>query len=490
MYIYTGHQLDKYCIRTVEIDKYGNSTEKDENIDNLLEELREDEKLNREKLSNNNKLKKCAARMPVHDLRIFFRHITHSQVNLGHDSDHIKVYGGPKYPAILPRPSAGCFLLELEHIKLICTTSRCIILHPKQTSESDNGRQVDNAGASMALESSVDNFVTDLKRHLVHEHGLHKQTDPLQTCITPVYKDDEPYFPEAAPIASTRPPHFSFELTVLETAFSTVIDKLRKYQADMKPILDLLIHESLSASPPTEAMLRKTLAFKQSMTKFDHDLSAIKVVIQNVLSNDQDMADLTNLEQAGQADVSDHEEVELLLEAFEADLNYISIELNKMKADVDDMENFVNIHLSSTRNRIIQLTLFLDMATVSIGIGAVFAGICGMNLKNGFEDNDTAFFTAAGIIILVVVALSFLFLGHYKLLYSDTREAQKQHFHVLKNFLEVIDEVEARLKAERVKDDGNMTKQQLKKVLASIVNAQADEIDLIFKSIYKKLRCT
>merc|ERR1719412_636637 len=182
MYIYTGYQLDQYCITTVEVDKYGYSKQKDDNIDNLLKEIRKDEKSNREKLANRN-LKKFKARMPIRDLKIFFRHISHSQVNLARDNDHMKVYGGPKHPAILVRPSAGCFLLELEHIKLLCTSSRCIILHPKQNSENDDGNQ-DDTGISMAISLYVDNFVNDLKRNLLHEHRvLHSQMESPQIDI-------------------------------------------------------------------------------------------------------------------------------------------------------------------------------------------------------------------------------------------------------------------------------------------------------------------
>ena len=32
---------------------------------------------------------------------------------------------------ILPRASADCFLLELEHIKLLCKKDRCVVLEPK-----------------------------------------------------------------------------------------------------------------------------------------------------------------------------------------------------------------------------------------------------------------------------------------------------------------------------------------------------------------------
>ena len=60
----------------------------------------------------------------------------------------------------------------------------------------------------------------------------------------------------------------------------------------MAPLLDVLIHDTLSANPPTRIMLRRTLAFKQSLAKFESKVYAIRDSVRNLLTNDQDMADL------------------------------------------------------------------------------------------------------------------------------------------------------------------------------------------------------
>lgn len=73
-------------------------------------------------------------------------------------------------------------------------------------------------------------------------------------------------------------------------------------------------------------------------------------------------------------DESDHEEVELLLEAYAADLNQISSEVSRMKAALDDTDDFVDTHLSTMRNKIIRLSLFMDMGMFSLGFAALAAG--------------------------------------------------------------------------------------------------------------------
>ena len=37
-----------------------------------------------------------------------------------------------RHPALLPRPSSNCYILEMEHIKLICLSDKCLILNPDQ----------------------------------------------------------------------------------------------------------------------------------------------------------------------------------------------------------------------------------------------------------------------------------------------------------------------------------------------------------------------
>ena len=89
--------------------------------------------------------------------------------------------------------------------------------------------------------------------------------------------------------------------------------------------------------------------------------------IGNVLGSDQDMADLYLTEASASTD--DHDEVELLLESYASDLQTLALEVSKMRASLEDTDDFVNIHLSTKRNEIIRLSLFMDMATLSLASG-------------------------------------------------------------------------------------------------------------------------
>ena len=71
----------------------------------------------------------------------------------------------------------------------------------------------------------------------------------------------------------------------------------------------------------------------------------------------------------GDRAADDHDEVELLLESFASDLQNLALDVSKMRASLEDTDDFVNIHLSTKRNEIIRLSLFMDMATLSLASG-------------------------------------------------------------------------------------------------------------------------
>lgn len=83
-----------------------------------------------------------------------------------------------------------------------------------------------------------------------------------------------------------------FELVVLETALSHVTAKMKKHQALITPLLDVLVNDTLSADPPNQTVLRRNLAFKHNLSNFEKDVIAFKSSLESLLGNDEDMADL------------------------------------------------------------------------------------------------------------------------------------------------------------------------------------------------------
>ena len=460
--IFGGAKFGALPFKVVEIDQKGESEEKICTIESILKEIRCEEKINLENSIESSDLPN-SSRAPMHirDLKMF----SPFDLSIFNDTkDSLKIFEGPKHPAILARPSAKCFLLELEHIKLLCKRTHCIVLLPYEFGE-DSGSE--NASVPKSIDRFIKSFVANLKSHLCQEQS-HKST---------------------------------FEMSVLEVISSSVVSRFMRHLAVMKPVLEQLMDEIMSANPPTEEMLRKILALKQNMTKFENDVAAIQEVVQNVLASDQDMADLrlTCLDQVGQVDESEHEEVELLLEAFNAYLNYIGLELKRMEADVKDVEEFVIMHMNSTRNKILKLSLFMEMGMLSVAFGAMLAGLFGMNMvpkawqleepyskdSEGSEEslepnsNSKYAFILTSITILTLSFLTALVCYvHYRRLSADTQQAHRSAFFALKNYTLVVDEVEARIQSDTIVDID-----QIDAILCKVVHAQKDERRFVKKSV-------
>jgi magnesium transporter len=121
-----------------------------------------------------------------------------------------------------------------------------------------------------------------------------------------------------------------------------------------------------------------------------------------LLNNDEDMLALLitekdEAEQQGlQLDPSRHIDVELLLEEYGRQLSNILFEINYMLQRLQSKQDFVTLALSSYRNRMIRMNLYMSISGLSLGIGTASAGFFGMNLVNGLESHPTAFYMVIG----------------------------------------------------------------------------------------------
>merc|ERR1712168_1715039 len=117
-------------------------------------------------------------------------------------------------------------------------------------------------------------------------------------------------------------------------------------------------------------------------------------VVQQLMAKDEDLVGLYLSRPNRQTE--DHEELELLLEAYFADFEEIEAEIHTVKDMIEDTNQFISAHLDSVRNKMIRLSLFMEMGAVALGSGAVAGGVFGMNLTHGLEDHPTAFLITLG----------------------------------------------------------------------------------------------
>ena len=90
---------------------------------------------------------------------------------------------------------------------------------------------------------------------------------------------------------------------------------------------------------------------------------------------------------------------------------------------VEETNQFIHTHLDTVRNRMIRMSLFMEMGTLSLATGAVIAGIFGMNLLHGVEESPTAFFLTTGAMVMLMGAVFGGVASKYNRLVADTTRA-------------------------------------------------------------------
>lgn len=83
-------------------------------------------------------------------------------------------------------------------------------------------------------------------------------------------------------------------------------------------------------------------------------------------------------------------------------------EAERLLENTRDLEDSITVSLSARRYEVNKLELMLSIATFATAVGALIAGIFGMNLRNKFEMSVLAFYGTAGGILFGVVTLCLL----------------------------------------------------------------------------------
>jgi len=319
-----------------------------------------------------------------------------------------------RHPSLLPRPSSRCFLFEMEHIKLVCFSDKCLILNPD--------------------DKATQNFIYGLKMQFhceesvpVHEETLQLNTDSSMRLLYQKSVQD-----------------LDFEHVILENALENVVRKFRRHLQIIKPALEMLLQQ-IEQNPETNG-LKRLLAVKKSLAEFEQNVEHVMKVIRNLLGDDADMLSLY-LTHPDRQD-GEQEEVELLLGSYSADLDEIETEIKIFIDMIEDTDQFISAHLDSVRNEIIKMSLFIEVGGLIMGFGAVVSGIFGMNLTNHVEEAPWAFLVVCSSIVVAMIIFFLGFTKKYYQLKADTSSAQS--FTLLKNFFTYVDELEYHVFNKRI----------------------------------------
>ncbi|XP_028758404.1 magnesium transporter MRS2-I-like isoform X2 [Neltuma alba] len=280
------------------------------------------------------------------------------------------------------------------------------------------------------LDDDVIPIVEQLQRRLLFG-TVQGQREEEETCAQEVEGDEEKEFP--------------FEFHALEVTLEAICSFLdartRELETDTYPALDELTSKISSRN------LDRVRKLKSAMTRLTNRVQKIRDELENLLDDDDDMADLylsrkmavscsptsscdapnwilssptigSRVRRSSRASAmtfqeNDVEELEMLLEAYFMQIDGTLNKLTTLREYIDDTEDYINIQLDNHRNQLIQLELFLSSGTVCLSIYSLVGAIFGMNIPYTWKEGHDYMFKWVVIFTGIVCGSLFLSIVSY-----------------------------------------------------------------------------
>lgn len=197
-----------------------------------------------------------------------------------------------------------------------------------------------------------------------------------------------------------------FEVTALECAFIVVAHELEKELQALKPRVTTMLRDVKSINA---VGLNKIREVKADVLMLLTRVKAIQHAYTEALGSDRDMA-LMNLskvhrnphryaEEQEATWEADHEEMELLLENYLQLVDGIHAGAEMQEQKVEAAMSVLMIRLDSARNNLLKIELMVASVTSAAAIGALIAGIFGMNLDSDVQESPNWFWPVAGTLV-------------------------------------------------------------------------------------------
>jgi len=120
-------------------------------------------------------------------------------------------------------------------------------------------------------------------------------------------------------------------------------------------------------------------------------------------------------EQNNEAWFDDHEEIELLLEAYLQAVDGTFSQAKLLNKEIDSAMDLLMLRLDTARNSLLRIDLMVSSITSVAAVGALVAGIFGMNLSSGVEDTPHWFWGVASTLVfgsIILVTSIFWYIRH------------------------------------------------------------------------------
>ena len=184
----------------------------------------------------------------------------------------------------------------------------------------------------------------------------------------------------------------TFELKAMECLLVTAVRQMDRELESMTITSKELVN-TLQTYKQTPQDLQRLLDCTQQINSYHAKVHQFCNEMGKVLTSDEDMSKmyLTDIAGGSPRQESDHAEVELLFETFHHAASELEQRATSLKTDISLMQQFLEVHFDSQRNRLMRFNIALSAATLSVSLGSFGASVFGMNLVNHFENHPTAF---------------------------------------------------------------------------------------------------
>lgn len=212
-----------------------------------------------------------------------------------------------------------------------------------------------------------------------------------------------------------------FEFRALEGILIYACVALETEFVSIEPALTRSL-ETLAVALTVER-LEELRGLEQRLNSFYGRARKVQHVLQDVLDEDEDMANMYLSEARKHPDLRrnplDHEEAEQLLETYMQMVDDLTNRAALLNQAIDDTENIIEIHLDIKQNKLLLTSLLLSMASTVLGFGSLVTAVFGMNLRlpstfAALPSSSTYFWGVVGSLLAAMAVGMGLLLGWSK----------------------------------------------------------------------------
>ncbi|XP_075485103.1 magnesium transporter MRS2-11, chloroplastic isoform X3 [Primulina tabacum] len=223
-------------------------------------------------------------------------------------------------------------------------------------------------------------------------------------------------------------PSMPFVLEVVEAALHSRIQRLERRLMDLEPSVQALLE--VLPNRLTGIILEELRTSKQTLVELGSRAGALKQMLLDILEDTHEIRRICvlgrncTLKKNNEIECAvpcekeiaeeEEEEIEMLLENYLQRCESCHGQAERLLDSAKEMEDSIAVNLSSRRLEVSRVELLLQVGTFCVAVGALIAGIFGMNLRSYLEEHVFAFWLMTGGIFVGAVIGFFLMYSYLK----------------------------------------------------------------------------